>query len=346
MRGTKKLLAAFAAVTMVLNMPVLTSAENVSVSQDDTTETIKDYLDFCIPRYMAIHGIEMNATISYSNLIPLYDFNSFSFMGYETFVIDDGELIGKVDVYVNDELGSMFDTNITKEMQEAFDSNGALAIGYYDDSLLTYTLENGYSLADGLYTGYPTETPEVYSISSSNIMLSSKPVEYSWLGSRRLDIEHVPNSTVEHADGECWAASAAMVLNYKLGTSLTADIIYRKMTEIGKSHHTPSAYDYYGYTPYTIQKDITPECGAMSADAVWDQLDNDRPVVITVKEIGADKSHVVVIHGIYIDSSYTTYTIDNPNTEKEQSFTIKGNPNTITESIAYGHYNKWCQSIY
>ena len=35
-------------------------------------------------------------------------------MGYETFVIDDGELIGKVDIYVNDELGSMFDTNITK----------------------------------------------------------------------------------------------------------------------------------------------------------------------------------------------------------------------------------------
>ncbi len=48
----------------------------------------------------------------------------------------------------------------------------------------------------------------------------------------------------------------------------------------------------------------------------------------------------------YIDSSYTTYTIDNPNTEKEQSFTIKGNPNTINESIAYGKYNKWCQSIY
>lgn len=253
---------------------------------------------------MAIHGIEMNATISYSNLIPLYDFNSFSFMGYETFVIDDGELIGKVDIYVNDELGSMFDTNITKEMQEAFDSNDALAIGYYDDSLLIYTSENGYSLVDGLYTGYPAETPKVYSISDSNVRLCSKPIELAGLGSKYIDIEHVPNSTVAHSEGECWAACAAMVLNYKLGTSLTADEIYNKMTEIGKTHHTPSAYDYYGYTPYTIQKDITPNCGAMSADAVWNQIAADRPVVITVKTIGAARSHAVVIHGIYRQQLY------------------------------------------
>lgn len=95
-----------------------------------------------------------------------------------------------------------------------------------------------------------------------------------------------------------------MVLNYKLGTSLTADEIYNKMTEIGKTHHTPSAYDYYGYTPYTIQKDITPNCGAMSADAVWNQIAADRPVVITVKTIGAARSHAVVIHGIYRQQLY------------------------------------------
>ncbi len=340
---------------MVLNTSVLTSAENVSVSQVDTSETIKEYLDICIPRYMAIHGIEMDATISYSNLIPLYDFNSFSFMGYETFVIDDGELIGKVDIYVNNELGSMFDTNITKEMQEAFDSNGALAIGYYDDSLLTYTLENGYSLVDGLYTGYPTETPEVYSISCSNIKLSSKPVEYSWLGSKYLDIEHVPNSTKVDPSGVCWAACAAMVLNYKMDTSLTADKIHNKLTELGKSRNTASAFDYYGYTPYTKQTSVTPERGAMSADEVWDQISRDRPIVIYLegsKPSDTDPTkeeiiyHGVVIRGIYIDSGYTTYTIDNPNTVKEQYITVKGNPNTVSESIKLGRYYKWYQSLY
>ncbi len=333
--------------TMTTNVYAATGTSNsLSTSTYADISPIKEYIESCVPYHIVAQNITTDPYVTYCEPIPLYNFNDFTTLGYETFIIDGDEIIGKMDIYTGDKYTSLFDTQITDEIAAAYENGTELAIGYYNDSLLIYTEENGYSLVDGIYSGCPIEAPSMSMIISTNRQISSSTHSRAYLGSKVLNITHVPNSTTYNSSGQCWAACCAMVLNYKIGTSLTADIIYKLMTDNGLSHHSPDAYDYFGYS-YTIQRDVTPDCGAMSSNEVWNQINNqNRPVSITVKNPSSTNSHQVVICGMTVDSSYTTYTIDNPNTATKQTFTIDGNPTTISEDISYGNYTKWYQSIY
>lgn len=341
----KRILALSAIVALSGVLSSYASAVSTSTITYSDMSPIKDYIESCVPYHIVAQDITTDPYVTYCEPIPLYDFNEFTTLGYETFIVDSDEIVGKMDIYTGDKFSSLFDTQITDEIAAAYENGTELAIGYYNDSLLLYTEENGYSFVDGIYSGYPVETPSVSTITSTNTQVNASIRSRAYLGSKILNVVHVPNSTTYNS-GECWAACCAMVLNYKQGRSLTADIIYKAMTDNKKSHHSPDAYDYYGYT-YTIQKDITPNCGAMSSNEVWEQINNqNRPVSITVKRPNSTTSHQVVICGITVDSSYTTYTIDDPNNSTRQSFSIDGNPTTVSEDTSYGRYTKWCQSIY
>ena len=342
----KRIVALSAVLALSGVLSSYASAVSTSTTNYSDFSPIKDYIESCVPYHIVAQDIITDPYVTYCEPIPLYDFNEFTTLGYETFIVDSDEIVGKMDVYTGDTFSSLFDAQITDEIAAAYKDGTELAIGYYNDSLLLYTEENGYSLVDGIYSGYPDETPSVCSIINTNTQVNSSILSRAGLGSKNLNVVHVPNSTTYHSTGECWAACCAMVLNYKQGRSLTADIVYKAMTDNNKSHHSPDAYDYYGYS-YTIQKDITPNCGAMSANEVWEQIYNkNRPVSITVKRPNSTTSHQVVICRITVDSNYTTYSIDNPNASKRQSFSISGNPTTVSEDITYGRYTKWCESIY
>ncbi len=340
----KKIMTFATAALMTAGLVSSSAFAVSSTAPEDKMVLVEDYIEKALPYHFKAQGIDASSDVSYSTPIPLYDFNDFSVIGYETFIIDTNDLIGKMDIYTGDNMSSLFDTQITDEITAAYNNNVDMAIGYYDDCLLLYTEDKGYSLIDGLYSGYPTCTPAVSDVSVSDKMINTELSARATLGSKYLNISHVHNSTNINPDGECWAACCAMVLNYKQGRSLTADDICLAMQEEGSPFHSPYAYDYYGYS-YTIQKDLTPDCGAMSSNAVWEQISNNRPVSITVKT-ASSASHQVVICGMLVDSNFTTYRIDNPNTKTKQTFTIDGNPTVVTDSISYGRYTKWTQSIY
>lgn len=337
--------------TIVMAMVVsATFTINVAAESNQNSNSFNDYLTTCIPRYLYAQGIDVGDTICYSEPIVLYDFSSFELIGSVVFVINENEVIGKMMIYDGtDGYTSVFDQSISYDIQDAFNNNSNIALGYMGDTLLCFTSANGYKYVDGIVqSNFPTEQPGKLSIPKvSGSIRTDFPMLYSTSCSLKNTLVHEGNSNKHDPDGQCWASCVAMKLNYQLSLNLTSDKIYEDLVDEKKT--TESAFKHYEYE-YTKVKD------AMAPRDVYALIRSDIPVIACIKhDLNDDdpnndiNKHAIVICGVYMETTMTTYTVDNPNSRSKQSMITHGLPDTVVNSMTIGtkdRYNNWYRTFY
>ena len=339
-------------VSFFITACIAVSTLATSVSAEDNFEpltfnTLDEYIEYSIPRHLYAQQMETSEVLEYSNPIALYDFTDNTVVGSEIFLLDNGQLIGKMDIYGDsNNYSSYFDTYITDEMREAYINEKSIAIGGYENSIFLYTNTSGFIFIDGLKSDNMPNTPptELSKVTIGGNVLSYFPMTYS-IATVNLSVPHVHNSTNKSANGQCWAAAAAMIINYHSGSKLDADSVYDELDKYKASYTTPNALSYLGYSNYSSVN------GAMTSGDVTSTLQNDKPVIMHISRTGG--KHAVVICGITLDVSSSTYKINDPNFTEIKTLVTNVNPSTVNSVIEYRPdpksnrvYTKWYYSYY
>ena len=351
MQKFKKTVSGFIAICMsMVTLSMSISAEN----SDETMmfNTLDEYIEYSIPRHLYAQQIETSNMLTYSNPISLYDFSSNTIVGSEIFLIDNGQLIGKMDVYnSDDDYSSYFDTNITDEMVDAYTNGDKIAIGSFENSILLYTDSEGFSFVDGLdNNNIPIKSPtELSSIIEEGTVSSDFILPYS-IATYNLSVPIVDNSNTYDSSGQCWAAAVAMKINYHKGLNLTADSVYEELTDANidfSTNGTSKALKHFGYSNYVNSY------SAMNSGDVALALKDDKPIIMHIANKSNENSaitHAVVISGIVLDVSSSTYTIKDPNYSTARTLNTSNNPNVENTTIHYvsvGYtFIKWYNTFY
>lgn len=325
--------------------------------------SLEEYIDYSIPRHLYAQSILIDGTLSYSNPVALYNFSDNSIIGSEIFIFDDDRIIGKTEVY-NGESGyiSMFDTYIPDDLLSAYCDGQQIAMGYFEEDLLMYTVSDGFVHIDGLESCDLAKSalPVPQELSAITIWGITSPdfaIPYS-ISRISLDVKHVHNSTKEDKYGQCWAACLAMKLNYQKGLNLDADTVtavcksdvslQEKGGSVGANPVSPditAMYNYYGYAVTTVND-------AISHGDVYYALADGKPLVISIHNTDTDDyGHAMVIKGIILDGSSSTYMLDDPNKwNTTVTWQLNGNPTQKDPNISYDDsgytYNHWRRTYY
>lgn len=322
--------------TVAISVSFFSNDIEANASQNSPAQAFNEYVESCIPQYIAAQNLETQAIVQYSNPIALYDFESGNLTGSEIFVIDDNELIGKIDLLLAaDGYISAFDTGITEALSTAYRESTEIALGYYEDSLWLYTESDGFVYIDGIQNCAPENVPsQLNKITVSGSVQIPLLKTSRALGGLSLKVSHVSNSINYDSNGQCSEACVAMVLNYHNGTYMTADSVWTSINDNNKSGVPYKALQELGYNPVYAST-------ALSADSVYKTLKDDKPIIASIKNSDGKSRHAVVICGVTIDASQSTYTIDDPNYSTKQSFIVSANPVTVNSTITYAKAPKY-----
>lgn len=346
MKKSNKIISLLLAVFMLI---AISSVQVSAVSDENVTfDTLNEYIEYSIPQHIYAQQIITSNLLVYSKPIIIYNFSNNEVVGTEIFIFDNDKMIGKMEIYIeNNSFTSYFDTNITNEMTEAYANGYDVAIGTFEKSIYFYSSIMGFSVVDGLNdVNASINTPSQLSkiTLDGSVYLENYIMPYA-IATHTLNVPFVSNSTTYNSNGQCWAASVAMKLNYHKNLNLTADSVYEKMTKAGidfDTNGTVKALNYFGYTDYS-------STSSMSSGDVALALGDKKPIIIHISDKN-NVTHAVVISGIVLDVSGSTYSINDPNYSKIRSFNTTTNPTTQNSSINYksvGYtFTKWYKSFY
>lgn len=346
MRYSKGFLSGIMALILSINPIFTASASDISHDILQEAQSFDSFVVEAIHEHLTGQGIIVDGELNYSDPIALYDFESFELIGSEVIILEDNKYLGKMEVY-SKEAGytSIFDTYLPDEIKEIILTEANASFGFVNDNLLFYSSDTGYVLADGLYEYEEPETAppivtEIYFDNPLNFIPSSSTRSIATI---ELDVEIVPNETVD-GRGLCVYAATAMLLNYHgYGPGLTASQLYNEAKMLvpnatGDSRRVTAVFDEYGYNVNTVKSPI-------SAGSVATQLRNGKPLMISIT--GCNGGHEVVISGITLDLSTTRFTIADPNKRSMRDMYIThANPDKVVSAIDYGTYHTWNTTRY
>lgn len=366
LRKSLKSLAAFVTAAAIFCSVV---PQNIFAEEADTDyigneayvrTSLNDYLEYSLPRHLYTHSFDVIGMLSYSKPITLYNFDDNSVIGSEIFVFDDRGLIGKAEIYnTEDGYVSYFDTYITDDLFTAYQSGEEIAMGYVNGNLFMYNASVGYVYIDGFKKyDLPQETPEEL---TAITIWGETPADFALsygVATANLNVKHIHNSTTYFADGECWAACIAMKLNYQLGYNLDTDTVFEKAYDLGlvtwdfsdssivniPVEDEPEVYRHYGCN-------VSATSSRMTHSEIFNILRSNKPIAMSMNNNGSEIGHEVIIKGITMEASGSTYLVDDPNHTSQKSLELKGNPSQSYPSFwyddKYGNtYENWYYTIY
>lgn len=347
--------AAFMTVSM---MGALPAAAEEGIENVIEYSTFEEYVEYAIPHYIRAQSVEVDGTFYYSNPIDIYDINDIDggSIGDCVFLFDDDEIIGKMQVWqVDGEYASVFDTYITDEIRSSFEKNYSIALGYFGEDIYSYDEVVGSAFVDGpAFEECPNYVLPLNEFISKAASMDLAAIPAPCAASASVDVTHVENEKCPYGHGLCWAACMAMMVNKRNGKSLSALDVWTDMKTSGNSDPVGDVsiisrtfnnkynYDHVLFVNQSI-----------SASEALGALSSNKPIYIAVS--GDNTAHSLVICGITINNSSSTsavitYTVDDPNKTRLQSFTVVGSPTKVISSIAYfsdgSVYNKWTDTIY
>lgn len=347
----------FAIATAAL---IITSANSITafadgeVSMGHISEEYKDFIEFSLPRHIYANELETGATVKYSEPIPYYDFLENELLGTEVLVVDDDTVIGKLRIYgEGDNIASDFDTAVNDEMTTAYLNGDMVAIGRYDNEEWFFSDTLGYSFVcgDDNNSVEPENEPSfTQTITISDEVSSSYAMPRSIM-TYRLDVPYVSNSFTYNSEGQCWASCVAMLVNYANSSMhLTSDKVHQDLIAAGINYSengTAKALDYYGY-------DYSKKSGAMTSSDVALTLKENKPIIMYIKNSTTSETHAIVISGLVLDVSSSTYSLRDPNMPALQTHVQNTSLNTLNSSFSYtstttNHsytFDKWYYSFY
>lgn len=351
MFNMKKLIAV--TIVSACMLSPLTSACAETITDESPCELplyYKQYIEECLPIYLNNTDF-VGSEITYSSLIPLYEYNSEDVCAYYTIIFSGDTAIGKLEI--NEDNGtpvSVFDTNITKEFEYSINSDSKYAFISYNrniylqedvgdviwvdgnDESLTYDVSKSFPLEEFKIAGSVNMDDSVMELSS----------EGASLGSINLPVSHVGNVNVGTSTNKkyvCWAACVAMTANYMDGDSYTARDVYNKVkssysgSELGSPSCISDAYSKCVDTSFSYRGK------AIKADTVFTSLRKGAPVQIAIN--GKNQSnvatyHAILITGLHLYSNKAVYTVDDPDYKSgSRSFIAVGAPTENISSISY-----------
>ena len=323
---------------------VQTVDANFQLSEQEYSSLI----EYSIQKHLIAQNIFTESTVEYSNPIPYYNLGNQEIAGSQILIFSAGEIIGKMSVYYEDGIfSSDFDTSVNAAtMNFAVLGNSNVALGGQNNSEFFYSDGEGWSYLDGVDTNtLPTYLP---SITNTVTIAGSCNIPYIMpysLATHNLAVKWVSNSTTYSSSGQCWASCVAMVVNYGKNKALTSNKVYEDLTNAGLNfsyNGTAIALDYYSYTYLCTDSSMT------SGD-VATALKNKRPVIMHITNSSGNK-HAVVIKGIILDTSSSTYTILDPNKSTPVTKVMVGNPvasqSNISLTSAGVSFTTWYDSFY
>ena len=303
-------------VTIVIAILSVSSAfaeeiDSIILNEDNTS--LESYIERAIPNY--VYGYEPSYQISYSNIIPYVDFEEDDSIMKCVFVFDGDKVIGRMLINNFDETyGSVYFEQDNAEIQRAFDENLEISIGCYNDNVVFFSEENGYSIIDGVREHMlPPEAPiQMSKIYKANVLPSSSMAYSQNVETQKLlRVSVVSNdSSLGAGTGVCWASCVAMKINYRDKSYLTARDVYyataNKMHGLGidtDPEGSPSniiwAYEAYDYN-------VTYKPSAISCSEILGMLESNIPIQISlagINEKGEAANHAIIIYGITIANS-------------------------------------------
>lgn len=324
--------------------------ETGSIILNEDNTSLESYIERAIPNY--VYGYEPSNQISYSNIIPYVDFEEDDCIMECVFVFDGDKIIGRMLISNFDETyGSVYFEQDNDEIQRAFDENLGISIGCYNDNVVFFSEENGYSIIDGVREHMlPPEAPiQMSKIYKANVLPSS-PMAYSQNAETQklLSVSVVGNDpSLGAGAGVCWASCVAMKINYRDKSYLTARDVYyataNKMHELGidtDPEGSPSniiwAYEAYDYN-------VTYEPSAISCSEVLGVLNSNIPIQISLAGIdkeGKAANHAVIIYGVIIANANSskadiTLRLKDPNYNNYSEIYFQSSMSTVLTDIYY-----------
>lgn len=346
----KKLIAATLVSAYMLVPLTSACAETAADERTCVSPSYDEYINECLPLYL--NDVDYaDSEITYSSLIPMYEYDTEDICAYYTIVFSGDTVIGKLEIQENDgKLFSAFDTNITKEFADSFQSDSEHAFVIYDGNIYLQSESGDVIWVDGNDENssyYDSKSFALESIAmGGRINTESSAAELNAagasLGNVSLSVSHVGNVNVGTSTNKkyvCWAACVAMTANYMDGKSYTARSVYNTVSSSysGSDLGSPSCIK----DAYTncVDTSFSYRAKAIKADTVFTSLQKGAPVQIAISGTntsGGTSYHAILITGLHLYTNQAVYTVDDPNySNGTRSFIASGNPTENVSSISY-----------
>ncbi len=348
----KRITSSALALSIVCSANISANAlESYSLIGDTTTEISEqeyiEFVEYSIQKHLVVQDILTDSPVEYSNPIPYYNISTQEITGSIILVMSDDKVIGKMSVCYDDgTFSSDFDTTVNNVIQSAVSDDLEIAFGGQNNSEFFYSENEGWSYVDGI----DMQTIPSYSPSVAETVTVAGSCNISYIMPRsiatyNLGVNRVANSTTYNSAGQCWASCVAMVVNFKDSDTLTSDDVYEDLTDAEidfSSNGTALALDYYDYS-------YTETDSSMTSGDVTTALMNRKPVIMHIKNSSNDR-HAIVIKGIVLDATSSTYTILDPNKSTTITKVVSGNPNASQYNFSFTSagvsFTKWYNSFY
>lgn len=316
------------------------------------------YINKVIINYIQASNIDVRNGYEISNVIPVYNFNKGCIIGYNAYLIVDGQLVGEIDIfYDKGKMFSLFFTDIDAQITDAYYSKFAFCFGGYNDNFIMcieneklFVLNDDKAeVADFAELKEINFEPGCFSIIAPQTVMTAEEVcnqihpmstDAQIMNKDISGIYHVQNvyeSGYSNGKGICWAACIAMKVNYYKGTNCDAKTIYNYLKNNGYPYDGSVSAASLAYGYYNIPMHYS---SYRTGNQVWTQIYNNNPVDLCIrgeiyKPTGIyvdDAYHQVLIKGMTVHSDGLTYKIDCPNLGNVSIF-VEGS----TESLMNGN---------
>lgn len=309
------------------------------------------YVEDVITLYLKNTEYAAMTNVTLSDAIPYYDFENGTEVANEYIAYFDDIVIGVL--YVNKVDGEYY-SNFRKSdfecIQEAFDDNSEVALGWYDNVDVLFDGEKFYQMdtselndneidVDGIEL---TSLCQVYDEFSSALSpLSDGTV------SAYCSVEPVSNKSIDNNGGICWASSIAAKYNYvnfySQGDSgyVDGEVVYNVVKNVdsciptGNSTNIENGLHYFGLFNSFAEDTMT--ATEIYAELVWD-----NPILISIfQNTTSSGGHMVIISGISCTTSSATYTIVDPNYLSPVDVVVDLQTMNNGANFVYRQYRNW-----
>ncbi len=298
-----------------------TIAGSVNIVHAKTLYDECSYLNSVLNAYLNSNGIKSDG-LMISDAVPVQllddsDEQNIYFLKKNSVIIAKISIIKKDGQYY-----SCFDTDV-KEFNNIYQNSSTISLVKKNNTIFALINSSAIVLYKNPYYDVTLTQSDKNFIKAIDFTFStSLPRTVQPLGNpevMQLTVPGVGNVKINGV-GQCWAASTAMMVNYKNGTNLTATNIYNKCLNSGLvgSLGTPSgtiewvraAYSFYNISIYD-------QVGGLIYPRIYSLLSNNDPIHMDYYNTSSGSGHAVVLCGSYYDGNTLVYKYRDPNSPTE-----------------------------
>lgn len=333
----KKILCIAISILIIASSFIYISA--YSKSEDENMSEIdigiNEYIDKVIGAYL-YNSYNSDFALSYFKISNPYKISNNTSLPYRVYFVFRGkECIGELDVaYVNGEYSSVYYNKKIPGVTDAYINKTPLSVTL-DGNAFKYVSEDQQA---AFSASGNTELKKASALLVLSDINQSQLASVNSVQSPLVNTIYVPivSNTTETVSGKglCWAASAASIIGYETGTTLSAMNVYNKM----KSRFSLPSCGYFegsdiekAFEAYSVGFDYS--AYGMTYNDVKIEIRRGNPIYAGLGNWIEEDAHAVVLCGyMELDDGSNYYTLMDPNKE---SYVTSEAVNSTTIQLPY-----------